>query len=175
MGCPGVDCLAICFPGRGLRADDRGPRPRNVDMKTPTPVPDYFYTQSAVIPYRRRDGRLEVLLISSRRKKRWVIPKGVKEPDLSPQDSAAKEALEEAGIRGRVSSKPIGSYAYQKWGGTCQVQVHTMGVEAVLDEWDESYRDREWLSVDEAAERLTEPELRRLVASLPQFLSSESS
>jgi len=138
-------------------------------------VPDYFYSQSAVIPYRQHNGRLEVLLISSRKKKRWVIPKGVKEPELSPEQSAAKEALEEAGVGGRVSGRPIGSYAYQKWGGTCTVQVYTMAVDTVLAQWEESYRDREWLPLDDARDRLEEPELRRLMESLPEFLGDDSS
>ena len=70
--------------------------------------------QSAVIPFRRRDGQLEVLLITSSNNKRWVIPKGVKEPELSPRKSAAREALEEAGIEGPVSGESIGTYAYEK-------------------------------------------------------------
>ena len=75
-------------------------------MKT---KPDSFYQQSAVIPFRGRGNSLEILVITSRRKRRWVVPKGVKEPDLSPQDSAAKEALEEAGIEGDVFPAAIGS------------------------------------------------------------------
>ena len=45
-------------------------------------VPEHFYTQSAVIPYRERNGAIEVLMITSRKRKRWVIPKGVREPEL---------------------------------------------------------------------------------------------
>ena len=136
-------------------------------------VPEYYYTQSAVIPYRQRDGELEIMLISSRKKKRWVIPKGVKEPQLSPGESAAKEAVEEAGITGRVSDSSLGSYEYNKWGGTCKVEVYAMDVHTELDHWQESYRDREWLSLGEARERLDEPELRQLLESLPEFLRSQ--
>ena len=64
-------------------------------------VPEYFYTQSAVIPFREQNGEFQVMLITSRKKKRWVIPKGVKEPELSAPASAANEAMEEAGIRGK--------------------------------------------------------------------------
>lgn len=132
-------------------------------------VPAHFYTQSAVIPYRQVQGRFEVLLITSRKKKRWVIPKGVMEPELSAADSATKEALEEAGIRGSVSASPIGNYAYDKWGGTCTVQVHTMSVHEILDEWQESYRDREWVSIEEAVARVREPDLKQLIRQLPDF------
>ncbi len=136
--------------------------------------PDYFYTQSAVIPYRERDGRLEVLLITSRKKRRWVIPKGVKEPDLSPQASAAKEALEEAGIEGRVSERPIGTYRYQKWGGTCTVEVFVMAVDQVRETWEESYRDREWVSLETAVSRIEEDRLKALLRALPDFVRSQA-
>ncbi len=137
-------------------------------------VPRHFYTQSAVIPYRERSEGIEVLLISSRKRKRWVVPKGVKEPDLSPQESAAKEALEEAGIQGLVSASPIGNYQYQKWGGTCTVDVFAMHVHNVLEQWEESYRDREWVSVEEAIRRVEEPELKRLLKRLPDFRRGEA-
>ncbi len=112
-------------------------------------------------------------MITSRKKKRWVIPKGVIEPHLSPSDSAAKEALEEAGIEGKVSKRPIGSYKYEKWGGTCTVEVYTMNVNTVLDDWLENYRDREWVSVGEAVGRVTEPRLKDIVCELPHFLKNE--
>ena len=133
-------------------------------------VPDYFFVQSAVIPYRERDGNLEILLISSRKKRRWVIPKGVKEPELSAQVSAAQEALEEAGIEGQVSNQSIGHYAYEKWGGTCRVEVFTMMVEKVHKEWLESHRNREWISIEEAARRVDEKQLKRLIRSVPEFV-----
>lgn len=125
--------------------------------------PDWFYRQSAIIPYRFRDGDLEILLISNRRKSRWIVPKGVKEPHLSAVDSAAKEAMEEAGIRGRVSAKSIGSYKYEKWGGTCTVEVFLMEVRKILDKWLEDDRDRKWLSPKRAADRVDEPKLKRLL------------
>ena len=51
--------------------------------------PDWVYRQSAVLPYRFSGGDLEVLLITSRKGKRWVFPKGIIEPGLTPQRSAA--------------------------------------------------------------------------------------
>ena len=85
--------------------------------------PKWFYDQSGVIPYRVENGQIQLMVITSRGRKRWIIPKGVIEKDLSPAESAVKEAFEEAGIRGRVSEIPLGEYQYQKWGGTCTVQV----------------------------------------------------
>lgn len=135
-------------------------------------VPPWFYHQSAVIPYRLNDGEPEILLITSRKRRRWVVPKGVIDPFLSPAESAAREAWEEAGLVGRVSAEPAGSYHYQKWGGTCTVEVFLMEVETVLEEWPEaSLRQRRWLSPEMAARAVNEEELGRLIRSLPDLLT----
>lgn len=126
-------------------------------------VPEHFFQQSAVLPYRRDRRGLEILLVTSRRKKRWVLPKGVRELDLDAASSAAKEALEEAGIEGDLSSEKIGTYRYEKWGGICTVEVFSMAVHTSYDVWPESYRDRSWFSPQEAADRVDEPELKRMI------------
>lgn len=138
------------------------------------PVPEHFYQQSAVIPYRRRAGAIEFLLITSRKKKRWVLPKGVREPELSFADSAAKEALEEAGIEGETGTTEVGTYEYGKWGGTCTVKVFAMHVESMHETWPEMYRDREWLSPREAATRVEEPQLRHMLVELGERLESSA-
>lgn len=113
--------------------------------------------------------------MTSRRGKRWVIPKGLVEPYLEPGPSAAKEAFEEAGLRGEVSTLPVGHYTYRKWGTTCEVAVYLMRVTAVLDTWPESgWRKRVWLSTMRAAERVEEPELAALLRTAPQLVHSLS-
>ncbi|MEJ2103143.1 MAG: hypothetical protein P8X47_01050 [Ignavibacteriaceae bacterium] len=42
------------------------------------------FDQSGVIPYRRKNGTLEILLVTTIRKKNWIIPKGFIEYNLSP-------------------------------------------------------------------------------------------
>jgi len=135
--------------------------------------PDYYYDQSAVIPYRVSADGLEVLMVTSRKHKRWVVPKGIREPQLSAAASAAKEAMEEAGIEGRLSALPIGSYQYDKWGGTCTVEVYTLEVEQVHPTWDEDFRDREWVTLDEAVRRSTPQSLQALLASLPELIPGD--
>jgi phosphohistidine phosphatase len=137
------------------------------------PVPDYFFTQSAVIPYRIADGKPEIMLITSRKGTRWVLPKGVKEPELSLRDSASKEAFEEAGVRGELDAEPIGHYEYAKWGGTCKVAVFPMAVSECLPdgEWEESHRERQWVGAKEAKGLLDEPELGKLVGNLAKRLT----
>ncbi len=134
---------------------------------------DWMFNQSAVIPFRQERGReLRLLLITSRRKKHWVVPKGIIESPLSPSESAAQEAWEEAGIRGRVLASPIGEYEYAKWGGTCHVEVFLMEVEEELLEWPESFfRERRWAEVEEAAALVDQEGLRRLIRLVPAFLT----
>jgi len=75
--------------------------PKTLPEKFPLPGPDsdelrdrpaYYYTQSSVIPYRLHGGKPEILIIKSSKKKHWVVPKGIKDPGSSDQESAAKEA-----------------------------------------------------------------------------------
>jgi phosphohistidine phosphatase len=131
--------------------------------------PDHFYRQSSVIPYRRRlfTRRLEVCLITNRRGTRWILPKGVVEPGLSAAESAAKEAWEEAGLRGEVQEDELGRYRYRKWGDECEVSVYPMRVTETLRTWPESYRRRRWLPLAQAATELAQAPLRELVRRLP--------
>jgi 8-oxo-dGTP pyrophosphatase MutT (NUDIX family) len=134
--------------------------------------PWWFYNQSAVIPYKLTEGSVEVLLVTSRRRKRWVIPKGVIDPGLSAKESALKEAFEEAGISGNISSEPIGEYSYDKWGGTCTVKVFLLEVQTIYEQWPEAdTRARRWMMASEAAQSVKESKLRKIILSAQDSLS----
>lgn len=133
--------------------------------------PTTYLEQSAVIPYRFRSDQLEILLITSRNHKRWIIPKGIIEPDMTPEDSAAKEALEEAGVAGKVIGILMGTYTYEKWGTTCRVQIFPLEVETVYIDWLEaSLRKRQWVNLEEAIRRVQEMEVKKTLAKLPDCL-----
>ncbi len=124
--------------------------------------------QYAALPWRRVQG-FEILLITSRETRRWVIPKGWPMPGHSAAESAAQEAYEEAGIRGEMSVQAIGHYGYRKRlrGGTrkrFRVDVFAMEVSEVLDQWPEAHeRARQWFSPAEAVVLVEEPELAALI------------
>jgi 8-oxo-dGTP pyrophosphatase MutT (NUDIX family) len=127
-------------------------------------------TQYAALCWRRgASGGVEVLLITSRETRRWVIPKGWPIRTMKPGPSAAREAFEEAGVEGEVSKKPVGVYHYDKRlrSGRLQhvrVPVYALGVSRELDSWPEmAERERAWLAPAEAAERVEEPELQSLI------------
>ena len=125
------------------------------------------YRQSGVIPYRRQGNQLEVLLITSRSGKRWVIPKGTVATGESPRDSAQREAMEEAGVRGYVYGSRIGDYTYRKWGGICEVEVFLMRVEDAVEHWPEGQiRQRRWMTVSEAEQHVEEIPLRKMILNL---------
>ena len=72
-------------------------------------------TQYGVLPYRATaDGGIEILLVTSKERGRWVIPKGNPIPFMLNHESAAREAFEEAGVEGPIASEPIGAYRYGK-------------------------------------------------------------
>lgn len=128
--------------------------------------------QCAALPFSRDGGELRVLLVTSRETRRWVLPKGWMEKRLSPHALAAKEAFEEAGVKGKVHRRPIGRYEYAKRGPRdrvtpCSVRVFPMRVERLLDDWPERrQRQRRWFSPAEAAMAVEEGGLVTLFLQL---------
>ena len=126
--------------------------------------------QVAALPWRRGDTGIEILLVTSRETRRWVTPKGGRMAGKTDAEAAAQEALEEAGVEGVVAGTPLGTFRYLKvlkrraprW---CVVALYGLEVTAVHRAWEEqAERERVWLSRDEAAERVDEPDLKALIA-----------
>jgi 8-oxo-dGTP pyrophosphatase MutT (NUDIX family) len=116
--------------------------------------------QAAAIPV--SGGR--VCLITSRSGKRWVIPKGCLEPGKTSGEIALQEAWEEAGLVGVLQPEPVGSYVYEKANLTCHVTVFVMHVTATAAQWPEQeVRERVWLTLAQALQRVEEPALRELI------------
>jgi 8-oxo-dGTP pyrophosphatase MutT (NUDIX family) len=117
----------------------------------------------------KRNSQVEILLVTSLNSKRWILPKGWLEPELSAAENAAREAFEEAGVTGKVSPEPIGAYHYLKerkdGGGTpCSVDVFVLAVTKQLDDWPEkNARELAWVPVEQAAARVSEPGLREVL------------
>ena len=125
--------------------------------------------QYAALPYRLRGRQLQVMLITSRRTRRWIIPKGWPMEGLKPNEAAAQEAAEEAGIAGQVGDRPIGSYRYLKRVKgeetlAVQVIVFPFQVEDHVPAFKEQgQRALAWFDYQEAAIRIAEPSLKRLI------------
>lgn len=131
--------------------------------------------QIAVLPYRMVgaavDAPIEILLITSRQTRRWVIPKGGLMKGMPPHAAAAIEAEEEAGVFGAACPTPLGSYRYRKRRNSgasvwVDVDVFPFAVTEELDSWQEQHqRERRWFSLSEAAEAVDEEDLRALIRS----------
>ena len=135
--------------------------------------------QYAALPWRDQDG-IEILLATSRETRRWVIPKGWPMKNRKPHAAAAREAMEEAGVSGRVMKRPIGSYSYVKRlkNGAplqCVVDVFPLMVEQQRDRWrEQAQRTVRWFPAEEAAIQVEEPELRALIIAFARTAVAES-
>ena len=119
--------------------------------------------QACVIPFRRLRSGTMFCLITSLNKRRWIFPKGCIDGDESVQETALKEAFEEAGLYGRVIVPPLGRYVDSKWGAILDVTVMLMEVERIDDVWQEDMRVRCWTDGKEALRLLARPELRKML------------
>lgn len=118
---------------------------------------DTDISQAAAIPVRRRDGSIEFCLITSASGRRWTIPKGIIDPGETAKETAAKEALEEAGLYGRIVGGAVGHYQYRKWGRELTVEVFVLEVTHEAEEWEEmNLRDRIWVSSAEVAQLIAD-------------------
>jgi 8-oxo-dGTP pyrophosphatase MutT (NUDIX family) len=108
----------------------------------------------------------QVLLVTSRQSKSWSLAKGKVERALGPIESARREAFEEAGVTGRLTSKSIGSYIHRNTAGERQrVRVFKMHVRRQLSRWPEKKeRERRWAQVKSALKLVSNRSLRRLIA-----------
>ena len=126
-------------------------------------------TQYGALCWRERGGKPQVLLVTSRRTGRWVIPKGWPLDGEAPEASARREAAEEAGVKGKVEATCLGLYSYVKHPDLddalpCAVAVYPIKVKSLANNWPEKgERRRKWFSLKKAAAEVKEKELARIL------------
>ena len=147
--------------------DKPAKHPRSTAAAAAAPQP--LHLQVAALCWRRSAKGLRVLLITSRDTGRWVVPKGWPMRNRTEAQAAAREAFEEAGLRGEVSDRSIGIYTYNKVLGpgrkiSCAVKVFPLEVREMVREYPETGQRRvKWFSPEKAARRVAEPELKALI------------
>ena len=125
--------------------------------------------QFAALPWRTGASGVEVMLITSRETRRWVVPKGWPMKGKGPSEAAAQEAWEEAGVRGPIQTEAVGAFHYLKRlkgdrTQLCVVDLYPLAVETEADRWPEAdERERRWFPAREAAGLVDEPELTGLI------------
>ena len=118
--------------------------------------------QSGVIAVRESRQAIEYLLITSRRRKRWLFPKGSVPEGMDARSAAAMEAYEEAGVTG-VVMRSLGSYWTRKGGAWCAVTLYLMRVTEIHPRWPEQrVRTRRWMRREAALDALTRHDLRSI-------------
>ena len=125
--------------------------------------------QVAALPWRKAKHGVEVMLITSRDTGRWVLPKGWPEFGEEFFDAAAREAGEEAGLKGTICAQEAGRYYYAKALANgdnvgCEVLVYPLEVDDVADKWKEKgQRKRKWVSPAKAAAMVAEADLAKVI------------
>ncbi len=134
-------------------------------------------TQFAALCYRIKNDKVQVLLVTSRRTKRWIVPKGWPIDGQTPGDSAAQEAWEEAGVFGRADQRPLGMFSYNKHMGDddglpVAAMVYAVKVKSLSTDYPEAAeRKRKWVTRKKAAQMVDSPELSRILRDFdPRFL-----
>ena len=141
------------------------PKPKSKSKRKPKLKPRRQY---GALPYRAGE-HLEILLITTRETGRWVIPKGWPMIGRSPRGSAAREALEEAGVVGKTGRGKLGSFDYIKLMATgeripCRVSVYPLAVTEQKANWAEQHqRQVQWFPWDEAVDLVQEPGLKAII------------
>jgi 8-oxo-dGTP pyrophosphatase MutT (NUDIX family) len=140
---------------------------KRVDHKKPKRA---LRIQYAALPHRAKGkSGPEVILMTSRGRRRWIIPKGWPKPGISPHATAAQEAFEEAGVIGKVRKRPVGSFPYVKvlaQGATasCRVRVFPLRVTRQYNKWPER-RERKivWYAPVDAMKLVADRPLRLII------------
>jgi 8-oxo-dGTP pyrophosphatase MutT (NUDIX family) len=136
--------------------------------------------QYGALPYRfTQHAALEVLLVTTRETRRWIVPKGWPIKGLRPAKSAAREAFEEAGVIGKIGAKPVGLFTYDKMldeahvKAICEVKVYPLLVKRQSEIWPESeQRTTQWVEPSKAIAMIKEPGLKKIVASFAKRIAA---
>jgi 8-oxo-dGTP pyrophosphatase MutT (NUDIX family) len=121
--------------------------------------------QVGALPVRRsKNGKPRILLVTTRSKDRWIIPKGGRSKRLSDRRAAEREAMEEGGVLGDIRNK-IGVCRYERRSkGVAVIDVYLLKVRDETECWPErGQRKRAWVSPKKAKRMVTNKGLRRLI------------
>ena len=126
-------------------------------------------TQFGALPWRRQKGAVQVCLVTSKRTRRWIVPKGWPQDGATPAEAAEREAWEEAGLRGKIKTTCLGIFSYSKdidedLTLPCVVALFPLKVQDTASDWPEKeIRTRRWVAPEKAAKLVDEPELAAML------------
>ena len=135
--------------------------------------------QAAAVCYRWSSNTIEFLLVRTRGG-RWTFPKGGLVPGYTSAESAALEAMEEAGVHGRIERTPFARYRARKHAKEksssveLTVQAHLCEV-LTLCPPEEAGRRPTWFYRESAKERLREDRVPMDAAELERVVNQAAS
>ena len=132
--------------------------------------------QAGAIPYFEVDGKLMTIMVTARsRSSFWLFPKGHIDAGLTPEEAAELESYEEAGLRGAIRKKAVGTYYFSKLGRDYRVKLFPLKVKKVLKKWPEAAsRTRHMVTFDEAIVHLEDPAMQELAIRLYRRLTRKN-
>jgi len=152
------------------------------DFSAPAQAGDAPLTrpQVAALCWRLHRGKVQVLLITSRETRRWIIPKGWPMDGRTAAEAATLEAWEEAGVTGQTDTTCFGQFSYlklhpAKTAITCEVAVYPLRVAKLAAHFpEEGQRRRKWFSATKAARAVAEADLAEMIRKAARKLAPAS-
>ncbi|MFZ4116294.1 MAG: hypothetical protein ACOYK6_06180 [Chthoniobacterales bacterium] len=125
-------------------------------------------SQIGVLPYIFKDGKLQVLIITSSSGNRWIVPKGRQEPGMTPHEVALMEAVEEGGVLGTIR-RDIRMRCQTSDGRF--LQLYAMKISKLLGTWpEEHFRLRRLLPINDALRLIEDPKIVRAIKRLAALI-----
>jgi 8-oxo-dGTP pyrophosphatase MutT (NUDIX family) len=129
--------------------------------------------QSGAVPIQFQNDEPMFLVINNLNRTRWLVPKGIIEDGQTSAGTAAKEAMEEAGITGEILEPALGVYTYSKWDDVCSVDLFILFVKKIYETWEEdNFRERHWINWKEFLKIVDERIPRSLLDKIPEVLNT---
>ena len=158
-GAAGGVVALMLFTAWWFAVGPESPTEKPAEGASPTKV----VHQVGALPYRVRDGVVEILLVRTRRDSHWTIPKRSRNPDQPVHETAAEEAFREAGVRGTAWRTGIGSYSYARKDRSYRVTVYPVEVTEQVETWPEQTRKHAWYTIGAAAIEAESGELTAII------------
>ncbi|MDH4469461.1 MAG: NUDIX domain-containing protein [Verrucomicrobiae bacterium] len=128
-------------------------------------------SQVGALPYVIKDGKLQVLLITSSSGNRWILPKGQQEPGMTAHEVALMEAVEEGGVLGSIRADV---HTRCQMSNGSFLQLYALKISKLLGVWPEEHlRLRRLLPLNEALELMEDRKVGRAVKRLAALLKND--
>ena len=134
------------------------------------------------VAFRKRNGKVEIALISVGEEGRWQLPKGLVGKSETPEEAAVREVQEEAGIETELLG-PIDEidYWFYMTRGNQRIRIHKF-VKFFLLRYrsgapkyhDQEVNEARWVDIDEAHKMLAFKSEKNVVLQAKDLIQSTS-